>query len=66
MAQQYLCHILIQLENYFQSRGKIRRLPATCSRYDIAKKGIALEAISDILILHLDVLRPRTAQERGT
>ena len=55
MVKQYLCHILIQLENSFQSTGKIQRLPATCLRYVVAKKGIALEAIPDILIPHLDV-----------
>jgi len=55
MVKQTLCHIFIQLENYFQSRGKIRQLPATYSRYVVAKKGIALEAIPDIFIPHLDV-----------
>jgi hypothetical protein len=55
MVKQIPCHILMQLENYFQSRGKIRRLPATSSRYVLAKKGTALGAIPDILIPYLDV-----------
>jgi len=55
MVKQTLCHILIQMENYFQSGDKIRQLPATHSRYVVAKKGITLEAIPDIFIPHLDV-----------